>query len=46
LKQSEVSGSPQSEDDDAFHVLEEMNSKQQRTVERLVGSKHDIHDED
>ena len=44
LKQSESSGSPQSEADDAFNVLEELNSKQQRrdSVERLVESRHDI----
>jgi len=30
LKQSESSGSSQSEEDDSFHVLEEVNSKQQR----------------
>lgn len=43
LKQSESSGSPRSEADDAFHVLEEMNSKQQMedSVERLVESRHD-----
>lgn len=32
LKHSESSRSSQSEEDDAFHVLEEMNSKQQRRV--------------
>jgi hypothetical protein len=44
LKQSESSGSPQSEaDDDAFHVLEELNSKQQSrdSVKRLVDLRHD-----
>ena len=49
FKQSESSGSPQSsEADDAFHVLEEMNSKQQRrdSVERLVESSHDVHSSD
>lgn len=48
LKQSESSGSPQSEADDAFQVLEEMNSKQQRrdSVERLVESRHGIHNSD
>jgi hypothetical protein len=48
LKKSGSSGSSQSEEDDAFHVLEEMNSKQQSrdSVERLVESRHDIHDSD
>jgi len=49
LKESQSSGSSDSEEEeDAFHVLEEMNSKQQRrdSVQRLVKSRHDVHNSD
>lgn len=48
LKQSESSGSPQSEAEDAYHVLDEMNSKQQwrDSVESKFGSRRDFDDSD